>query len=352
MNLLDQFGVSPDALKDQVANVKVVPNRVAHIDADFLAYIVAADTVAEKDSGNLRSIQHKCGQMHEFAETVSKAAGASSYVLHITPQGSNKGGRYDQAVQQAYQGSRSDREVPEHLPLIRKYIELKMQSVASYNMEADDAMSMAMYADPVNNIVCSRDKDLRMVPGWHLDMDTNEHVFVEPDTFGYIELDDSKSTKKVVGYGPAFFFAQCLMGDAADTVRGLPAIPGPILARKSPTAAFTKQLHKVLGYQQRGEKVPDIETERLNAAMGKTKPCGAVGAFNLLEGITSVKDAFAMVKECFQKLGDFHQYDFSHWRTGEPVTPTQALLGDMRLLWMRRTDNPDDVVVWLKENAK
>ena len=352
MNLLDQFGVNPDALKDQIAGVKIVPDRMAHIDADFLAYIVAADTVAEKDSGNLRSIVHKCGQLHDFADTVARAAGAKDYILHITPDDSNKGGRHEQAVQQAYQGSRGERERPEHLPIMRKYIEQKMRCIASRTMEADDAMSMAMYADPVNNIVCSRDKDLRMVPGWHLDMETNEHVFVEPGTFGYIEIDDTKSAKKVVGYGPAFFFAQCLMGDAADTVKGLPAIPGPILARKSPSAAFTKQLHKVLGYQHRGEKVPEIEAERLNAAMGKTKPCGAVGAFGLLEGVTTVKDAFALVKECFQKLGDFHQYDFSHWRTGEPVTPTQALLGDMRLLWMRRTDNPDDVVVWLKENAK
>lgn len=348
MNILDQFGVNPDALKDQVAGVKIVPNRVAHIDADFLAYIVAADTVAERDSGNLRTVQHKCTQMHEFAETVSKAAGASSYVLHITPPGSTKGGRYDQAVQQAYQGSRSDREVPEHLPLIRKYIELKMNSIASYDMEADDAMAMAMYADPVNNIVCSRDKDLRMVHGWHLDMDDNTQVFVEPGQYGSISIDESKSSKKVVGYGPAFFFAQCLMGDAADTIKGLPAIPGPILARTNPSAAFTKQLHKVLGYQPRGEKVPEIEIERLNAAMGKTKPCGAVGAFNLLKDVTNAKDAFALVKECFQKLGDFHQYDFVHWRTGERVTPTQALLGDMLCLWIRRTNNPNDVLMWLK----
>ena len=349
MNILDQFGVNPDALKDQVSSVKVVPNRLAHIDADFLAYIVAADTVKEVEDGNLRSITHKCGQLAEFADTVARAAGASSYVLHITPDGSNKGGRANQAVQAEYQATRGGRERPAHLPILRAYIEQKMQCIASRDREADDAMAEAMYTDPVNNIVCSRDKDLRMVPGWHLDMDTNEHVFVTPGDFGSISIDDSKSAKKVVGYGPAFFFAQCLMGDSADNIKGLPAMPGPILMKHSPNAAFTKQADKVKGIVATGKAVPQIEVDRLNALMGKTKACGPVLTYDVLKDIRSVKDAFAFVKECFNKLGTFHEYDFVHWKTGAAVTPTQALLGDMLCLWMRRNKDPNDVVKWLKE---
>lgn len=46
MNILDELqGLD---LSDHTEGTKVVPGRVAHIDADFMAYIIAADTIAEQ----------------------------------------------------------------------------------------------------------------------------------------------------------------------------------------------------------------------------------------------------------------------------------------------------------------
>lgn len=348
MNILDQFAVNSEALKDQTGAVKIVPNRVAHIDADFMAYIIAADTKKEVADGRLRSLEYKRTQIPEFASTVAAMAGAASYVLHITPTGSTKGGRYGQAVQREYQATRGSREPPAHLNAIRGYMLTDVPSVGHMDQEADDGMCQAIWQDG-NNIVCSRDKDLRMCVGWHCNVDTGEHVRVEPNDFGWIALDDSTSTKKIVGYGPKFFFAQCLTGDTADNIQGLPAIPGPVLARWSPSAAYTKAQEGLRRATASGDqKLVRAAVQKLNIAQGKTKPCGPVAAFDLLNPVTSAKDAFALVKECFTTLGDFHEYDFVHWRTGEKVTPTQALLGDMRTLWMRRSKNPDDVLDFLR----
>ena len=321
MNALADFGLGDDDLVPQVEHVDyppAVPGRVAHIDADFLAYQVSAETRDELDGikprKSLEQMQHNA---REAAEHLMRSAGATSYVCHITPSGSDKGGRAAQAVQQQYQASRKERERPEFLDAIRAYIVAEMHGIAHLDQEADDGMAQANYnargpggewAESNLSIIVSRDKDLRMVPGLHYDFDTNS-IFCVGDAFGSVWLDDSKKATKLRGWGTAFFWAQCLMGDTADCIKGIPKI------------------------------VDDF---------GKLKPCGPVAAWKLLNGVHNDREAFAVVKQEFVKLGEAG-YEFKHWQTGEVVTPTQALLGDMRLLWMRRDKNPDDVIVWLKE---
>lgn len=348
-DLLASFGVDLNSAVRHDGSVPKVPGRIAHIDADFMAYIIAADTVAELDTGTTRTLAHKYSQVTDFAEYVMNAAGAVDYVLHTTPPGSTKGGRHEQAVQQEYQAQRKGREAPKDLPAIRAYMGTLGKCIAHMDQEADDGMAAAAYSDPVNTIICSADKDLRMVPGLHLDMQSLQVYNVDPKSYGSIYIDDTKSSKKLLGVGPAFFFAQCVMGDGADNIKGLPLAPAEDVMRVKPTASYLKDLDRLNAAKTQVAR--DLAQDRIRSHLVQPKACGPVLTYELLKDVQSIRDAFHLVKALYVNLEKNHNYQFVHWRTGEPVSPTQALLGDMYLLWMRRNKNQQDVVHWLKENV-
>lgn len=362
MSILDQFGVSAGELADHSQAPKYpkpVQGRVVHIDADFMAYQVSAESKEELDPTNdvprksLEDMQHNA---MAAAEHIMRLAGATSYVCHVTPSGSNKGGRDDQAIQQEYQANRKDRSnKPEHLDTIRAYIARELNGVAHLDQEADDGMAQAAYTAEDSNLVviASKDKDLLMCPGLHLMMDTGQIVSPK-DSFGYIKIDDSKSSKKVVGLGTKFFWAQVLMGDTADNIKGVPVVPGSVYLEYQAPAAYLKAMKEFVDLPPKADmtaaqaaKAKKLE-QSIDNALAKTKPCGPVLTATLLEDCNSDKECFLRVKAIWEAAGK-NGYEFRHWKTGAVVTPTQAMLADMRLLWMRRNKNPDDVVDWIKE---
>jgi len=308
-------GIDLSALPAQEPSFKfpdVVKGRTAHIDADFLAYMVSYEkkgTVIE-----LKDMQHNA-QM--AVERMRKAAGAERVHLHLTPGTSDKGGRYDAAIQKEYQANRKD-EKPDKLHIMREWMGRHFPATLHQLCEADDGMSSEQWAmwnvgTPELSVIISKDKDLRMVPGFHLPWDGYELCGATIDPFGYIELDAKPSSTKVVGYGTKFFWAQMLMGDQADNIQGL-----PVLCR------------------------PDLS---------KPKKVGPVLAYNLLSDLKSDKEAFQYVRGLYEATG--REVGFKHWRTGETVTWQNVLISEMKLLWMRRDKHvKDDVLNWLKEVCK
>lgn len=358
-DVLASFGVGGDQLPSQtveeVAYPKPTPGRVAHIDADFLAYQVSAETRDELDGlvprKSFEDMQHNA---RNAAEHLMRLVGATSYHCHVTPGGSTKGGRPQQAVQQEYQCNRKGREKPEFLDKVRAFIGQELNGVVHLDQEADDGMAQANYDAMGPNgawgssnlsVIVSKDKDLRMVPGLHWDFDT-ETIFTVGDHFGSIWLDDSGSTKKLKGWGTKFFWAQCLMGDPADSIKGLPEMSGMQFQEIAPSAAYKK-----LSAKWHSDEADEGLLKKIRAEQAKTKKVGPVLAYDYLKDVRNDKDAFKVVKEAWQALETYSGYEFTHWRTGARVTPTQALLGDMLLLWMRRNKNPNDVIEWIKEKC-
>lgn len=355
---LAAFGVGAADLPSQ-ADAYVYPpcvaGRVAHIDADFMSYQVSAETRDELDGlkprKSFEDMQHNAAAA---ATHLMRLAGAEKRVLHVTPSGSNKGGRYEQAIQKEYQGNRVAKEKPEFLDRIRAYIVQELGGVAHLDQEADDGMAQANYAargpggawgDSNLSVIMSRDKDLCMAPGLHCDPLTGEMHCVG-DPFGTLYLDDEGSSTKLRGWGTKFFWAQCLMGDTADNIQGIPALPGRTHLGYKPTKAYQAVLDA-----QKANMVPEKALhfqQQLDALHGKTRPCGPVWTYDLLKDVQSNKDAFELVRSLFVALHVENGHQYLHWQTGEAKTPTQALLSDMQLLWMRRNKNPLDVVEWLK----
>lgn len=351
-DILASFGVQGDTLAPQRKVYRPrVAEKVAHIDADFISYQIAADTRDEMDGIRpMRTLQYKIGQIEDIAQEIMERAGCGKYVLHITPGASTKGGRDAQAVQKEYQATRKGKDKPEHLDIIRGTIgEFKGKwgyGLPHLDQEADDGMAQAGN-DSDNNVICSMDKDLRMAPGWHMDMNTDELIYQPRGDFGWIDLDDTKSTKKVVGYGPKFFWAQCLMGDPVDNVQGIPVVSG-----------YSHERHKSFEIHQQNNMLfaegSDFDRnsatgKRLWAAWVKSKSCGPVSTYEYLKDVDNNKDAWTLVTSMFKEAASYSGHKFVHWKTGLPVTPMQALGGDMRLLWMRLSKDPDDVLRWLKQ---
>lgn len=304
-------GIDLSKLEAEVSSdPATVPGRVVQIDGDFAAYMVAFD----KD----RSIDDMKKILDMILERLRVKAGAESIVIHLTPKESTKGNRYEQALLREYQATRQNKVKPRFLHIIRAHMADHYGGIQHVNCEADDGMSKAQYgAIAAGNrhlsIIATKDKDLGMVPGLALDWATGEITDTEND-FGYIELVQKGKIKKIKGRGWKLFWAQMLMGDAADNISGLPLVCD-------------------LKY------LPN----------GKDKPCGPVLTYEILSPIQTNKEAFVVVRDLYKAYAEKH--GFTNWRTGQPITAGEAFLSEAKLLWMRRNDNDDDVVEWMKEHC-
>ena len=194
---------------------EVVPGRVLIVDGDYLAYNMAGNDETEpgKARGNLLNRLHNMKVM----------GGCESITVHLTASGSTKADRYVIAATVPYQNKRSGRR-PKNWAYLREFMEGYTGDKFSVKVwgtrEADDGMAYhAMILGVDKACIATRDKDLRMVPAHHLDW----------QTYQLIRLGDEFEVTGVNGllYGPKWFWTQCLQGDDADDIPGLPRYVPP-----------------------------------------------------------------------------------------------------------------------------
>lgn len=132
------------------------------------------------------------------------------------------------AVTKPYKGTRAGKEKPYHFDNIVQYLLGAYNCRIADGMEADDLITITHYQYLTldeESIICTRDKDLRIARGWHYGWKSGLQASYGPkenDELGEIHM--VKTNLK--GCGLKFFYAQCLMGDTADNIPGLPRI-GP-----------------------------------------------------------------------------------------------------------------------------
>lgn len=147
--------------------------------------------------------------------------------------------RIEIATLKPYKGNRKDKK-PFHYLNLKYYIQNMYDWKMAENLEADDLMALEQ-VNCQNTIICTRDKDLRQVPGWHFSWElANQPQFgpILVEGYGWIKLSEDK--KKLVGVGDKFFLSQCITGDAVDNIPGLPKY-GPDKAFKILEATTTYQ---------------------------------------------------------------------------------------------------------------
>lgn len=156
--------------------------------------------------------------------------------------------RYEVAVTKPYKGNRKNPK-PEHFYNLALYMLDHYKVVVSKGgLEADDELCVYQTKGvewPLtgDTIICSRDKDLRICPGWHFSWECGGQKAIGPhytDREGHIELKEKVSVsaagketvvKYIIGYGLMFFYSQMITGDTADHIPGLP-LGGAVKAYK------------------------------------------------------------------------------------------------------------------------
>lgn len=119
---------------------------------------------------------------------------------------------------------------PFHYHNIKAYIKGKYEYHQQEPLEADDLLAIEQTKRGLETIICTRDKDLRAVPGWHYGWELGNQPQYGPKLVeGIGEIRLSNDRKSIKGEGLLFFYSQCLTGDSVDTVPGLPRF-GPVKA--------------------------------------------------------------------------------------------------------------------------
>lgn len=213
-------GIDPAQLGDEFGSYK--PGDILILDGDLPAYAVAA-TVKTVPTA-VRHYQQRmlqamflaeCGQLH----------------VHLTHEDSLKAGRFMVKATQPYQGQRSGSAKPPLLGSVRRAVTLPENWLPEYDvvmhehLEADDGMMMQAYHYKEFGIIRSEDKDLRMTPYRYYDIEKG--IVFAPDPVGHLYKSYTPAGKmKVLGHSLKFFWAQMVMGDTADHIRGLQLLNG------------------------------------------------------------------------------------------------------------------------------
>ena len=143
---------------------------------------------------------------------------ADEYTLYIT-----EGPTFREkiATLKPYKGTRPSNK-PWHFTNLTVYLTDVLGANVITGIEADDALAVE-HIKGGDTTLCSRDKDLRQVPGRFYSWELGKQPAYGPvdiDIVGNLKLSDNR--KKLSGSGYAFFCAQVLMGDAVDNIPGLP----------------------------------------------------------------------------------------------------------------------------------
>jgi len=196
---------------------ETIPGRVVLIDADCVAYYASYST----DGFSLRAATRRADSRMD--QIISECQ-AETYKGFLT--GSNNF-RDALATLQRYKGSRYDKEgkritpQPDWLKEVRQYLIDEWDCELVQGQEADDALGIAQIQSTEETIISSIE---------------------DVDEFGFINLHKGK----LKGTGLKFFYAQMLMGDTVDWIKGLPKIlpemkeiyPGLRAGGCGPTAAY------------------------------------------------------------------------------------------------------------------
>lgn len=184
--------------------------RVLLVDGDSLAYTCSGSDDCSAGQARINVNERVRKAMH--------ACGADRVDVLLTASGSHKGHRYAIARSKPYQGQRQSGRRPKNWQFLRDLLTtggFQFPVSISSDLEADDLFAHRSAELGAESCVHhSPDKDMRQVPGYHLDW----------TAFTLHHHDVRCFRSEAVGktYGHAWFWMQMLHGDTADNIPGLP----------------------------------------------------------------------------------------------------------------------------------
>ena len=196
------------------------------VDCDVLLYEVGFGVESSWDSPGYPPFDKAMEMIDMRIANICALVDADSPpILYLTGKGNF---RNDIAVTAPYKERAGNK--PFHYYNLKAYVKAAYDTRWQDGLEADDLMAIKQTSRPFETIICTRDKDLRQVPGWHYGWELGNQPSFGPllvEQPGLISLSEKRD--KITGYGDLFFYSQCLTGDKVDTIPGLEGC-GPVKA--------------------------------------------------------------------------------------------------------------------------
>ena len=191
----------------------------ALIDGDIILYRIGfGHQKMEDDVLVVSPISWVLKSVDQYIEGVLDALNTDEFTMYISGPDNFRVDEFP-----TYKANRKDAQRPHYYQEIKDYLIQMYQANVSENCEADDEMAMAQWADyeagmpavfdnertwDTSTCICTIDKDLDGVPGWHYNPVRKEKYWVDEWT------------------AMAWFYAQLAMGDKVDNITGIPKV-GP-----------------------------------------------------------------------------------------------------------------------------
>lgn len=207
------------------------------IDADILVWRCCKATEKEKDPLEAAKYNVYAQIKHMIGDTM-----VCDYQCYLSGKDNF---RYDVSKLVEYKGNRKKLPKPTYYKEIRQHLIDEFSAEVIDGMEADDKLGIEQMKhyrniddkEECTSMICSIDKDLMMIPGWHYNFVKKKKEFVT-------ELEGYRN-----------FYNQIMCGDVADNIPGLKGVGKQGAAKmlkdaKSPsemleivTKAFTERVH-------------------------------------------------------------------------------------------------------------
>jgi 5'-3' exonuclease len=184
-----------------------VPKHIRHnqralIDADILVYRIGFTTEEESEAIAASRMDTSINEMLDAIE-------AENYTCYLT---STDHSNFRFKMYPEYKANRVQPK-PKHYKFLREYLLNDYQATLVEGQEADDQIGIDSTKLGDESIICTIDKDLDQIPGWH-------YNFVKGRMY---------EISKIEGY--RCFYEQCLVGDTSDNIKGCPGI-GKVRAQR------------------------------------------------------------------------------------------------------------------------
>ncbi len=161
---------------------------------------------------NVQPVEYALHLVKQLVAKIMEETAADSYRLFLT--GKNN---YRDELVTYYKANRDPDAKPVHYTAIKNYLLKHCYAEMVEGQEADDAMGIAQTTnfDLINEvdidyttIICTKDKDLDMIVGWHYNWTKELKYFIDQES------------------ADLFFYTQMLTGDGTDNIPGLFKLTG------------------------------------------------------------------------------------------------------------------------------
>lgn len=193
---------------------------LALIDSDILAYEFGSMKELDEEGNKTDTVLpfEVCRKMlDDRVLQIVEATQATDKKLFLTDSSTNF--RIEKATILPYKGQRKQ-EKPEHWEALRQHMIDNYDAMVVRGWEADDEIGVEQYedfefhcvlnshpSDALNTLICTRDKDLDMIPGWH-------YCWPAGNQTEKLYFQDERDAIR-------FFYKQLLTGDSVDNILGL-----------------------------------------------------------------------------------------------------------------------------------